>query len=609
MKHRLIHIRYHSVFTRLIVTFLLILLPLFLIGVLIHEWGLQIIRKEIADTIQVQTAHNAEMLESELARVQMLQDDLMVDDDLLYLASIPDAYGEFEKVRAINRLKSRIDTFLTSSLYIADVNVMITRMDRSVSAVNGVAELMPEQKEIMRSFPARTGSRLVNDDGVLYTIVRDANVSSTNALPLFVIQMVLSNDRLLRTSETTEIHAGSASFLLCGALGFHLTQNTDTALDAVVRGLFDGQNSDEMLIDSRHDALEEADGQIEAGEQRAITTRAGKARYMIFAKRLSFREDFWLVSAVPETQILQPLIPYIFLLWGFIAVSLLIVVYFARSTHHFLQTPMRMLVDAFRHVEAGDLDTSIRHDAEDEFGYLYLQFNGMIDNIRHLISQVYAQKIMTQKAELKQLQSQINPHFLYNSFFILQRMIQSGDDDSAKDFCSYLGRYFQYVTRNGSDEAALRQEVAHVRNYLDIQSVRFSGTETEVGALPESMAGLMVPRLILQPIVENVFEHSFKRVSGPHRIEIGFAELEGFARLIVEDNGQAGGDAEIARMNERLRNTPVHEMETTGLVNVHRRIRLMFGEDSGIHVVRGTLGGWRVELAIRMPDPKGASTC
>ena len=140
---------------------------------------------------------------------------------------------------------------------------------------------------------------------------------------------------------------------------------------------------------------------------------------------------------------------------------------------------MKKLVSAFKRVETGELKFSIQHNASDEFQYLYTRFNAMLEYINNLIDQVYTQKIMSQKAELKQLQSQINPHFLFNSFFILQRMIQSEDKENAINFCGFLGQYFQYVTRNSIDEMPFYKEVQHARNYLEIQAIRFSNIYIE----------------------------------------------------------------------------------------------------------------------------------
>ena len=119
---------------------------------------------------------------------------------------------------------------------------------------------------------------------------------------------------------------------------------------------------------------------------------------------------------------------------------------------------------------------------------MYGRFNQMVVNLRSLIDQAYKQKIMTQRAELKQLQSQINPHFLYNSFFILNTMAHTGDLEGIETFTTQLGGYFQFVTRNASDEVALHQEIHHARLYTEIQSCDFpSRIKVDFEPLPEGL--------------------------------------------------------------------------------------------------------------------------
>ena len=222
----------------------------------------------------------------------------------------------------------------------------------------------------------------------------------------------------------------------------------------------------------------------------------------------------------------------------------------------------------------------------------------MLESTDRLIDQVYAQKILSQKAELKQLQSQINPHFLFNSLFILQRMVQNDEKENASRFAGYLGKYFRYVTRNAQDELPLEQEVEHARNYLEIQAVRFSNTKMVFGELPERFKALTVPRLILQPILENAFEHGLSQISDAPGVSVRFSDDPDGLRIDVEDNGSGGDDDALIMLNERLELASDAGQESTGLINVARRINLKFGPPSRLSVSRGNMGGWQVTLFL-----------
>ncbi|MOA17245.1 Sensor histidine kinase YpdA [compost metagenome] len=221
--------------------------------------------------------------------------------------------------------------------------------------------------------------------------------------------------------------------------------------------------------------------------------------------------------------------------------------------------------------------------------------------MKSLIDQVYKQRILTQKAELKQLQSQINPHFLYNSFFILNTMTRLRDYDQVERFANQLGEYYQFVTRNQSDEVPLAREVQHARVYTEIQEMRFvNRVSVSFGDLPEDWGHVMVPRLILQPLIENAFEHGLEKKSKDGQLDVRFEREGRIVRLIVEDNGEWIDNEGIDRMNRSLET--LEDGEKTALINIHQRIRLKFGPDSGLAVTRSDSGGVKATVTIEIHE-------
>jgi two-component system sensor histidine kinase YesM len=209
---------------------------------------------------------------------------------------------------------------------------------------------------------------------------------------------------------------------------------------------------------------------------------------------------------------------------------------------------------------------------------------------------------MMQKAELKQLQSQINPHFLYNSFFILNSLAKTGDQERIELFTNMLGEYFRFITRNGEDNVKLSDEVRHSRMYTEIQKLRFSRRiAVEFQELPEELALVKVPRLIIQPIIENAYEHSLEKLPGEGLLRVSFEATSDEIRISVEDNGADITDDEIAELEKRLEDTDQsHEM--TGLINIHRRIVLTYGKGSGLFLSRSCLNGLKVVIVITLTE-------
>lgn len=273
---------------------------------------------------------------------------------------------------------------------------------------------------------------------------------------------------------------------------------------------------------------------------------------------------------------------------------------FSAGSYYLIRRPMRKLLHSLQRLEKGELDVRITHSLNDEYTYLYETFNSMAAALQNLIEMNYKQRLLTKEAEMKQLQAQINPHFLYNSFFILYRMTQDEDYDRLSEFLHYLSDYYRFITRNARSEVALRDELKHAENYARIQEIRFSHRlRVELGALPESVQGLRVPRLILQPVLENAFGHGLRDVTENGLLRVSFREEDDSLFIDVENNGPAVPDDTLQALRAAL-SSDSEQIETTALVNIHRRLRLKFGPDSGVQIEHGGDGGLRVTLVIRL---------
>lgn len=215
---------------------------------------------------------------------------------------------------------------------------------------------------------------------------------------------------------------------------------------------------------------------------------------------------------LPEEIVTKPLSRFVQWAWIFAVTSFIAIAAYLYSSYKLIHMPLLLLVKRFKKMEGGVLDIPIIHHRKDEFGFLYSRFNHMIENLRQLIDRDFKMTMMMQRAELRQLQSQINPHFLYNSFFILNSLARTGDTERIEQFTNMLGEYFRFITRNGKDHVPLKEEVEHSRIYTEIQQLRFSRRiKVDFGQVPPEMEQIQVPRLIIQPIIENAYEHSLEK--------------------------------------------------------------------------------------------------
>ena len=229
----------------------------------------------------------------------------------------------------------------------------------------------------------------------------------------------------------------------------------------------------------------------------------------------------------------------------------------------------------------------------------------MVKKSQRLAVQIYEQQLENDRSRYKQLQSQINPHFLYNSLFIIYRLAKMEDCDTIAYFSQKLGEYFRYVTRSGRDEVPLSEELVHVRSYVEIQTIRFANRiQVHFEALPAHLQSLPVPRLILQPIVENCYEHGFEDQPEGGEIDIRFHEDAQGLCILVENTGSTIEAGKIEQICADIHTDSIR-VESTGVVNVGRRLRLRYGERGRLRMEPRKGGGVRVSLYIPYAGGEG----
>lgn len=565
----------NTIFLRLIVTFLLIMVPILLFAVYLYHWNVQTASSDITKTAAAQSEFYLTDLENEIERMKMLQYSLLEDDNLNELVLTWETMATIARTENMNSLIKRLYTVQNSSMYIKDVSVHIAAIGRTISAGDGVREFRTERFREIRSVFG-SGSQLIEWNGGLFLgAMKQRGIKG--AEPLFTVEIELDEQRLQEALAQFNTYPGSGTLLL-----------SDSAKVAVANGTGELANVGVPLY------LREIPALLVDNPSRLTVN--GSRYYAVQARSPDLGLSIY--RFIPEEVVQKPLSKFYKWAWGFGVAALGIFGAFALSTYKFIHKPMLTLVKSFRRIEHGDLSIHIAHESKDEFRYLYGRFNQMVDNLRSLIDQVYKQKIMAQRAELKQLQSQINPHFLYNSFFILNTMAKTGDTERIEQFTTLLGEYFEFVTRNASDLVALEQEIHHARMYAEIQELRFSRRiQVRFDPLPDELRPLPVPRLIVQPIIENAFKHSLEKKTKNGLIVVRFEQAGGQARIIVEDNGDRLTDEALEQIRKSLYEEQ-DQAETTGMVNIHRRIRITFGEDAGLRTERSELGGLSVTILL-----------
>lgn len=244
--------------------------------------------------------------------------------------------------------------------------------------------------------------------------------------------------------------------------------------------------------------------------------------------------------------------------------------------------PIMNLEDNMYEVQAGNLDVEIDINSDtEEIQSLAVSFRDMIHKIKVLISQVEDNQKKLRKSELKVLQSQINPHFLYNSLDTIIWLGERGESEKVVNMTAALAKYFRLSLSKGKEIVTIYEEVEHVRHYLRIQKIRYDNKLSYDIDIDPDILDYRVVKIILQPLVENALYHGIKDLEHGGYIEITGYKQKGNIILSVYDNGNG--------MTEEKMNTiltaPASTSITKGGVaikNVHERIQIYFGNQYGL---------------------------
>ena len=223
-----------SIFYRLIITFILILAPIYLLGVGIHQWGVSIIRKEIVTSMESQINYHKLSFDEEMFRMLSSLSECMADEDLLKLSNIPQSMGDFEKAKSLNRLATRLYTLKNSSIYIVDAKAIVPILDRTISANSGVTKISEEEFKTYDNFPSYYNV-LENNEGKLFLKIRSLEMGGRK--PHFILQIELSNEMIKNTIELFNTYEGSGSLFYYPEQDFFLStaENPDALIDEVVK--------------------------------------------------------------------------------------------------------------------------------------------------------------------------------------------------------------------------------------------------------------------------------------------------------------------------------------------------------------------------------------
>lgn len=246
----------------------------------------------------------------------------------------------------------------------------------------------------------------------------------------------------------------------------------------------------------------------------------------------------------------------------------------------------------------GEFSVRVETKSQDELAILSSRFNYLLENMQRLIDQNKEDERKMRKADLRLLQEQINPHFLYNTLDTIIWLIEADETEEAVKMIVTLSSFFRQVLNKGKEFVMIQEEQKHIESYLQIQEVRYRDVMEYDIEIDKVLDDYVIPKMTLQPIVENALYHGLKYKRAKGYIHINGEKDGQILRLTVRDNGVGMEEEELQQLREEIQRPCSETEKGFGLANVNERLRMYFGAQYGMTITSQKGKGTIVEIII-----------
>lgn len=370
-------------------------------------------------------------------------------------------------------------------------------------------------------------------------------------------------------------------------------------------------SSENELIASRDQSI---DYIFEPEIQRHITEPRGAfidRKEEVLVSYVSMEEPAWrIISYVPLNQLYKEinLLRNWIIILSIISVSLLSV--FGLLISFDLISPINRLVRGMKKIQKGQWEVNMDEDRGDELGFLSKTFNEMSKEIDHLVNRIYREQLTRKDAEIKALQSQINPHFLFNTLESINWMAQLNNVPEISETVTALSSLMEVSIGRDDRLITIEEEFSYIDNYILILKKRFEDRITLEKNIQKEVLSVKIPRLLIQPLIENAVYHGLERSrnKGVIRLNAGISGQEVLIEVI--DNGLGIEREELEYINHKLsmdnetyfRSLQSKQRKSIGIENVNRRIKLLYGEEYTLRLE--SIPGEYTKVIVRIPYSK-----
>jgi two-component system, sensor histidine kinase YesM len=583
--------------TQLVISFLVIILLILILSFGYLYTGIIGIEQKRTEETTInqfkQLEYNITNLSNEVKKASMF---LMTDQDVQYFIQ-KKSNDDFDSVTVQKNVLDKLDSLLSSYEYVK--TIYIFKEDGELVGSNG-RSIYHENVETGRyPFYQSTLYKKVRNEYSRITWV----FGDRRLYPEF--NSKVDSDAFMTAAIAIRNYN---EYLQGGTIVFNIDENILNDIYKYVSGYKNSRmyivdesgtvisDNDMTKVGKKSEIYEEINKQMLSGSFTIETGNTGEQ--VIYYNLKDFNWTF--IHEVPVNEYIRDVLTLreqviLIILVSFFAAFILASLWMDRITK-----PLKIISNAMTKMETGQIGYKIENQPQNEFGILVKHFNKMSGSIEELIGR--NQQIEEQKRtfEIQSLQSQINPHFLYNTLNVIKWMAVAQKADNIVDAMTYLGSMLLPVFRNKSPYSGISDEIKYIENYVRLINLRYGDGIKLIFDVEEKVQECKVLKFILQPIVENSIFHGFDNWFKENIITISACMLEDKVEISIEDNGKGINAVKLEETRKYIGEGGNNEKDagSIGLYNINSRLKLNFGEGSGLELESEEGRGTKVKIKL-----------
>lgn len=543
------------------IIFVIFLVMVIVSFAILYRYSKKNLQDSLMQTAVISMEYSSSLLEQKIKEIEIEADGILNSEDLKNLhLCITEDNDVYDYVIAVNKIKEYIVGRQKSNVGMAEFTLYWPRSKRIVSNLQTAAfevEMLGWAEDNL----------WLNYQGEMYFIrkyVTDWDLQDEE--PYLVIK--LERDYLYKI-KSMALDMGKGGTLL---------------VDADGKSYFSVNELEKALL---------KEVQQEEREASSYKVKVGSEKYQIVESDTA-KNGLKLISYYPIWE-MQKSVNNITKITGIsLCIVLAVGFWFMALYYQNILLQLKILTQKLKEVENGNLSAQIQVLPENEFSYVFAQFNRMVTRIRQLLDTAIKEQELRNQAELRQLQLQIHPHFLYNSLSYIVTVAEK--PEAVTQMAVHLANYYRYCTKNKSD-AVIGEEIAYAESYLAIMAMR-KNIEYDIDVSKKLYQVKIIP-LIIQPIIENAIEHGIEERENAKHIFLKVHELgNGAVKVEISDDGdgisQEDKECLLARLNKKQR----EDNESIGLWNVNQRLINYYDESACLNFDKSIWGGLLVSFTF-----------